>query len=60
MKIMDENVTVTAEEQYAFAEQFVAMGRRLQRRSLAMQLVVQGDIVSSPNVVEQALDVPQT
>jgi len=26
MKIMDENVTVTAQEQYAFAERLVAMG----------------------------------
>ena len=32
MKIMDESVTVTAEEQYAFADRLVAMGRRLEER----------------------------
>lgn len=31
MKIMDESVTVIAEEQHAFAERLVAMGRRLER-----------------------------
>ena len=33
MKIMDESVTVTAEEQYAFAERLVAMGQRLEERA---------------------------
>jgi len=33
MKIMDESVTVTVEEQYAFAERLVAMGRRLEERA---------------------------
>ena len=32
MKIMDESVTVTAQEQYAFAERLMAMGRRLEQR----------------------------
>jgi hypothetical protein len=32
MKIMDESVPVTAEEQYAFADRLVAMGRRLEER----------------------------
>ncbi len=32
MKIMDESVTVTAQEQYAFAERLMAMGRRLEER----------------------------
>ncbi len=32
MKIMDESETVTAEEQYAFADRLVAMGRRLEER----------------------------
>jgi len=32
MKIMDESVTVTAEEQYAFADRLVTMGRRLEER----------------------------
>lgn len=32
MKIMDESVTVTVEEQYAFAERLVSMGRRLEER----------------------------
>ncbi|MDQ3886337.1 MAG: hypothetical protein M3308_04825 [Actinomycetota bacterium] len=33
MKIMDESVTVTAEEQYVFAKRLVAMGRRLEERA---------------------------
>jgi len=33
MKIMDESVTVTADEQYAFAERLVAMGQRLEERA---------------------------
>jgi len=33
MKIMDESITVTAEEQYAFAERLMAMGRRLEERA---------------------------
>jgi len=33
MKIMDESVTVTAEEQYTFAERLVAMGQRLEERA---------------------------
>ncbi len=33
MKIMDESVTVTAEEQYDFANRLVAMGRRLEQRA---------------------------
>ena len=32
MKIMDESVPVTTEEQYAFADRLVAMGRRLEER----------------------------
>jgi len=32
MKIMDESATITAEEQYAFAERLVMMGRRLDER----------------------------
>jgi len=32
MKIMDESATITAEEQYAFAERLVMMGRRLEER----------------------------
>ena len=33
MKIMDESVTVTVEEQCAFAGRLVAMGRRLEQRA---------------------------
>jgi hypothetical protein len=33
MKIMDESIAVTAEEQYAFAERLMAMGRRLEERA---------------------------
>jgi hypothetical protein len=33
MKIMDEGVTVTAEEQYVFANRLMAMGRRLEQRA---------------------------
>ncbi len=33
MKIMDESVTVTAQEQREFAERLIAMGRRLQARA---------------------------
>ena len=33
MKIVDESVTVTPEEQYAFAERLVAMGRRFEERA---------------------------
>jgi len=32
MKIMDESVTVAAQEQFAFAERLIAMGRRLEER----------------------------
>ena len=60
MKIMDESVTVTAEEQYAFAERLVAMGRQLERRASAMQLVVEGEVVSSPNADEHTIRVRQT
>jgi beta-lactamase class D len=30
MKIMDESVTITAQEQYTFAERLMAMGLRLE------------------------------
>ena len=33
MKIMYESVTVTAQEQHAFAQRLMAMGRRLEERS---------------------------
>ena len=33
MRIMDESVTVTAEEQHVFAERLVAMGQRLEARA---------------------------
>ena len=33
MKIMYESVTVTAQEQHAFAHRLMAMGRRLEERS---------------------------
>lgn len=32
MKIMDESVTVTPEEQYAFAERLMTMGRQWEER----------------------------
>jgi hypothetical protein len=49
MKIMDESVTVTAEEQYAFADRLVAMGRRLEERG---QRTARGAIAG---VVERVL-----
>jgi hypothetical protein len=49
MKIMDESVTVTAQEQYAFAERLVAMGRRLEARAAETGMVVEGEVASSPN-----------
>ena len=45
MKMMDESVTVTAEEQYAFAERLMAMGRRLQSRASGVGSVVEGEVV---------------
>ena len=50
MKIMDESVTVTAEEQYVFAKRLVAMGRRLEERAQrtaagVMDGVVEGMVV---------------
>ena len=33
MRIMDESITVTVQEQCAFAERLIAMGRRLQARA---------------------------
>ncbi len=45
MKIMDESVTVTAEEQCAFAERLMAMGRRLQSRASGVGSVVEGEVV---------------
>ncbi len=32
MKIMDESVTITAQEQYTFAERLMAMGLRLEEK----------------------------
>jgi len=50
MKIMDEGVTVTAEEQYVFANRLMAMGRRLEQRAQQMAAgtidgVVEGMVV---------------
>ncbi len=45
MKMMDESVTVTAEEQYAFAERLMAMGRRLQSRASGVGSVAEGEVV---------------
>ena len=45
MKMMDESVTVTAEEQCAFAERLMAMGRRLQSRASGVGSVVEGEVV---------------
>ena len=50
MKIMDEGVTVTAEEQYVFADRLMAMGRRLEQRAQRMAAgkingVVEGMVV---------------
>ena len=42
MKMMDESVTVTAEEQCAFAERLMAMGRRLQSRASGVGSVCRG------------------
>ena len=56
MKIMDESVTVTAEEQCAFAERLMAMGRRLQSRASGVGSVVEGEVVtflSGENAVHQ-------
>ena len=49
MKMMDESVTVTVEEQYAFAERLVAMGRRLQSRASGVGSVVEGEVVTFLN-----------
>ena len=46
MKMMDESVTVTAEEQCAFAERLMAMGRRLQSRASGVGSVVEGEVVT--------------
>ena len=49
MKIMDESVTVSAQEQCAFAERLVAMGRRLEARAATTGMVVEGKVAASPN-----------
>ncbi len=49
MKMMDESVPVTAEEQYAFAERLMAMGRRLQSRASGVGSVVEGEVVAFLN-----------
>ncbi len=36
MRLMNESMSVTAEEQYVFAERLMAMGRRLQARARRM------------------------
>jgi hypothetical protein len=43
MKIMDESVTVSAQEQCAFAERLVAMARRLEARAARAGMVVEGE-----------------
>ena len=56
MKMMDESVTVTAQEQYAFADRLMAMGRRLQSRASGVGSVVEGEVVtflSGENAVHQ-------
>jgi hypothetical protein len=49
MKMMDESVTVTAEEQCAFAERLMAMGRRLQSRASGVGSVVEGEVAALLN-----------
>jgi len=49
MKMMDESVTVTTEEQCAFAERLMAMGRRLQSRASGVGSVVEGEVVTFLN-----------
>ena len=49
MRIMDESVMVTAQEQCAFAERLIAMGRRLQTRAARSGLVVEAEVEDSPN-----------
>jgi len=46
---MDESVTVTAEEQCAFAERLMAMGRRLQSRASGVGSVVEGEVAALLN-----------
>jgi hypothetical protein len=52
MKIMDESVTVAAEEQYAFAERLMAMRRRLEERG---QRTV-GEVVAG--VIDRSVQIP--
>ncbi|MDQ3601689.1 MAG: hypothetical protein M3408_10650 [Actinomycetota bacterium] len=51
MKIMDESVTVSAQEQCAFAERLVAMGRRLEARAATTGMVVEGDAAPDDGAV---------
>ncbi len=60
MRIMDESVTVTAEEQYVFAEWLVAMGRRLEARARrADDRVIEGAVADADNAVSTPV-LPQT
>ncbi len=45
----DESVTVTAQEQCAFTERLIAMGRLLQARATRSRLVVEGEVEDSLN-----------
>jgi hypothetical protein len=49
MKMIDESVTVSAQEQYAFAERLMAMGRRLQSRASGAGSIVEGEVVTLLN-----------
>jgi len=49
MRIMDESVMVTAQEQCTFAERLIAMVRRLQARAARSGLVVEAEVEDSPN-----------
>ncbi len=59
MKIMDESVMVTAQEQYAFARRLMAMGRRLEERGQRTASGVIADVVEGV-VVEGAGDGPSS
>ncbi len=60
MRIMDESVTVTAEEQYVFAERLVAMGRRLEARARrADDRVIEGAVADADDAVSTPV-LPQT